>query len=122
MRRSWSRSIARAVVIAAISAPLAAGASTVQSVPNHVSTAIASDLRETIDRAVGYKRPTGATYTNGRGEVVSPRSAASTGVPRVHFTLLGSDVIATSINKRLRGMFGQKDATKTSRLTPTNQR
>ena len=110
------------ILTAAASLPALAVASTVPSAPERVSTAISSDLRATIDRAIGNQRPAGATYANRRGEIVSPHAAAATGVPRVHFTLLGSSLIASSINKRLRGIFGQHDATKTSRLTPTNQR
>ena len=122
MRMRWGRTIVVAALVVVAGMPALAAASSVAAAPNRVPTIIASDLRETIDRAIGYKRPTGATYANGRGEIVSPRAAANSGTPRVHFTLLGSDLIAASINRRLRGLFGQHDAMKTSTLTPTHQR
>jgi len=122
MRTRWGRFTVIAALLVVAGMPVLAAASSIAAAPNRIPTIIANDLRETIDRAIGYKRPTGATYANGRGEIVSPRAAANSGTPRVHFTLLGSDLIATSINRRLRGLFGQHDALKTSTLTPTHQR
>jgi len=122
MRMRWDRVLSIGILATASSLPVLAVASVVPSASERVSTAVSVDLRATIDRAIGNQRPAGATYANRHGEIVSPHSAAGNGVPRVHFTLFGSNLIASSINKRLRGIFGQHDATKTSRLTPTNQR
>jgi hypothetical protein len=122
MRMRWERVIALTFLTAAASMPVLATASPVPSVPDRVPTIINSDIRQMVDRAIGNQRPAGATYANRRGEIVSPHTVGVSGVPRVHFTLLGSNFIASAINKRLRGLFGQHDATKTSRLTPTNQR
>ena len=122
MRMRWERVMALAILTAAASMPVLATASPVPSVPDRVPTIINSDIRQMVDRAIGNQRPAGATYANRRGEIVSPHTAGGSGVPRVHFTLLGSSFIASAINKRLRGIFAQHDATKTSTLTPTNQR
>ena len=122
MRMRWERVLALTILTAVASMPVLAAASPVPSVPDRASTLINSDLRQMVDRAIGNQRPAGATYANRRGEIVSPHAASGSGVPRVHFTLLGSSFIASAINKRLRGIFGQHDPTKTSTLTPTNQR
>lgn len=118
----WERDVVLAITLLIAAGSSRALASEVSAPPSQLRLAIAHDMRDTVDRAMGYKRPEGATYANSRGEIVSPHGAIGSGVPRVHFTLLGSELIARSINRRLRGMFGQHDPITTSVLTPTHQR